>query len=175
MKKLRQSWLNLDHTVLHAAPLVWQDWLSNTRSLTQLITEKTQATVTVEVLSDCRQSLLADEAALFGHSMRRCRIREVYLCVNDVPVVFARSVLPTSSSTGVNRDVLQLGSKPLGEVLFKKGVAPIILREITEIPGLGWGRRSLYQLKGHPILISEFFLPELLDQMKSTSNQVIRK
>jgi len=175
MKKLRQSWLNLDHTVLHAAPLVWQDWLSNTHSLTQLIAEKTQATVTVEVLSDCRQSLLADEAALFGHSMRRCRIREVYLCVNDVPVVFARSILPTSSSTGVNRDVLQLGSKPLGEVLFKKGVAPIILREITEIPGLGWGRRSLYQLKGHPILISEFFLPELLDQMKSTSNQVIRK
>ncbi len=175
MKKLRQSWLNLDHTVLHAAPLVWQDWLSNTHSLTQLIAKKTQATVTVEVLSDCRQSLLADEAALFGHSMRRCRIREVYLCVNDVPVVFARSVLPTSSSTGVNRDVLQLGSKPLGEVLFKKGVAPIILREITEIPGLGWGRRSLYQLKGHPILISEFFLPELLDQMKSTSNQVIRK
>ena len=175
MKKLRQSWLNLDHTVLHAAPLVWQDWLSNSHSLTQLIAEKTQATVTVEVLSDCRQSLLADEAVLFGHSMRRCRIREVYLCVNDVPVVFARSILPTSSSTGVNRDVLQLGSKPLGEVLFKKGVAPIILREITEIPGLGWGRRSLYQLKGHPILISEFFLPELLDQMKSTSNQVIRK
>jgi chorismate--pyruvate lyase len=167
--------LNLDHAVLHAAPLVWQDWLSNSHSLTQLIAEKTQATVTVEVLSDCRQSLLADEAVLFGHSMRRCRIREVYLCVNDVPVVFARSVLPTSSSTGVNRDVLQLGSKPLGEVLFKKGVAPIILREITEIPGLGWGRRSLYQLRGHPILISEFFLPELLDQMKSTSNQVIRK
>jgi chorismate--pyruvate lyase len=52
------------------------------------------------------------------------------------------------------------------KVLFKKGVAPILLREITEIPGLGWGRRSLYQLRGHPILISEFFLPELLDQMK---------
>ncbi|MEY3863537.1 MAG: hypothetical protein RL183_422, partial [Pseudomonadota bacterium] len=120
----------------------------------------------VEVLSDCRQGLLADEAALFGNSIHRCRIREVYLCVNDVPVVFARSVLPTSSSTGVNRDVLQLGSKPLGEVLFKKGKAPILLREITEIPGLGWGRRSLYQLRGHPILISEFFLPELLDQIK---------
>lgn len=166
MKKLRQSWLNLDHTVLHAAPLVWQDWLSNPHSLTQLIAEKTKSTVTVEVLSDCRQGLLADEAALFGNSIHRCRIREVYLCVNDVPVVFARSVLPTSSSTGVNRDVLQLGSKPLGEVLFKKGKAPILLREITDIPGLGWGRRSLYQLRGHPILISEFFLPELLDQMK---------
>jgi chorismate--pyruvate lyase len=138
--------------VLHAAPLVWQDWLSNPHSLTQLIAEKTQSTVTVEVLSDCRQSLLDDEAALFGQSIRRCRIREVYLCVNDIPVVFARSVLPTSSSTGINREVLQLGSKPLGEVLFKKGVAPILLREITEIPGLGWGRRSLYQLRGHPIL-----------------------
>ncbi|MEY4699266.1 MAG: hypothetical protein RIR85_686, partial [Pseudomonadota bacterium] len=103
----------------------------------------------------------------FNKPLNHCRIREVYLCVNNVPVVFARSVLPTSSSTGVNRDVLQLGSKPLGEVLFKKGKAPILLRQITEVPGLGWGRRSLYQLRGHPILISEFFLPELLMQIKS--------
>ena len=114
-----------------------------------------------------KQNLLKDEALLFHKTLHHCRIREVHLCVNDVPVVFARSVLPTTSSTGINRDVLQLGSKPLGEVLFKKGSAPILLRQITEVPGLGWGRRSLYQLRGHPILISEFFLPELLDQIKS--------
>ncbi|MFM6961154.1 MAG: chorismate--pyruvate lyase family protein [Polynucleobacter victoriensis] len=167
MKKLRQSWVNLDHVALHAAPQIWQDWLSDAGSLTQLITNKTQSPVSVEVLSDRNQNLLNDEALLFNQPINHCRIREVYLCVNDVPVVFARSILPTSSSTGINRDVLQLGSKPLGEVLFKKGKAPILLRQITEVPGLGWGRRSLYQLRGHPILISEFFLPELLAQIKS--------
>ena len=166
MKKLRQSWVNLDHMALHAVPQIWQDWLSDAGSLTQLISNKTKSSVSVEVLTDHKQNLLKDEACLFRQPLHRCRIREVYLCVNDVPVVFARSVLPTSSSTGINRDVLQLGSKPLGEVLFKKGKAPILLRQITEVPGLGWGRRSLYQLRGHPILISEFFLPELLTQIQ---------
>ncbi|MEY2706442.1 MAG: hypothetical protein RI905_191 [Pseudomonadota bacterium] len=166
MKKLRQSWVNLDHVALHAVPQIWQDWLSDAGSLTQLISNRTESSVSVEVLTDHNQNLLNDEALLFNKPLKHCRIREVYLCVNDVPVVFARSVLPTSSSTGVNRDVLQLGSKPLGEVLFKKGKAPILLRQITEVPGLGWGRRSLYQLRGHPILISEFFLPELLAQIK---------
>ena len=166
MKKLRQSWVNLDHVALHAVPQIWQDWLSDAGSLTQLIANKTQSTVSVEVLNDHNQNLLKDEALLFDKPLNRCRVREVYLCVNDVPVVFARSILPTSSSTGINRDVLQLGSKPLGEVLFKKGKAPILLRQITEVPGLGWGRRSLYQLRGHPILITEFFLPELLGQIK---------
>ena len=166
MKKLRQSWVNLDHVALHAVPQIWQDWLSDAGSLTQLIANKTQSTVSVEVLSDHNQDLLKDEALLFDKPLNRCRIREVYLCVNEVPVVFARSILPTSSSTGINRDVLQLGSKPLGEVLFKKGKAPILLRQITEVPGLGWGRRSLYQLRGHPILITEFFMPELLGQIK---------
>ena len=166
MKKLRQSWVNLDHVALHAVPQIWQDWLSDAGSLTQLIANKTQSTVSVEVLNDHNQNLLKDEALLFDKPLNRCRVREVYLCVNDVPVVFARSILPTSSSTGINRDVLQLGSKPLGEVLFKKGKAPILLRQITEVPGLGWGRRSLYQLRGHPILITEFFMPELLGQIK---------
>jgi len=166
MKKLRQSWVNLDHVALHAVPQIWQDWLSDAGSLTQLISNKTKSSVSVEVLTDQNQNLLKDEACLFHQPLHRCRIREVYLCVNDVPVVFARSVLPTFSSTGINRDVLQLGSKPLGEVLFKKGKAPILLRQITEVPGLGWGRRSLYQLRGHPILISEFFLPELLTQLE---------
>ena len=166
MKKLRQSWVNLDHVALHAVPQIWQDWLSDAGSLTQLISNKTKSPVSVEVLTDQNQNLLKDEACLFHQPLHRCRIREVYLCVNDIPVVFARSVLPTISSTGINRDVLQLGSKPLGEVLFKKGKAPILLRQITEVPSLGWGRRSLYQLRGHPILISEFFLPELLTQIQ---------
>jgi len=166
MKKLRQSWVNLDHVALHAVPQIWQDWLSDAGSLTQLIANKTQSTVSVEVLNDHNQNLLNDEALLFDKPLNRCRVREVYLCVNEVPVVFARSILPTSSSTDINRDVLQLGSKPLGEVLFKKGKAPILLRQITEVPCLGWGRRSLYQLRGHPILITEFFMPELLGQIK---------
>jgi chorismate-pyruvate lyase len=51
MKKLRQSWVNLDHVALHAVPQIWQDWLSDAGSLTQLISNKTKSSVSVEVLT----------------------------------------------------------------------------------------------------------------------------
>lgn len=165
MKKLRRSWIDLDHAVLHSAPLIWQDWLSYPLSLTQYIEKRTQKSVSIQVLTDKNQFVLNDEQDLFMRSFRHCRVREVYLCIDDTPVVFARSVLPTTSSTGINRDLLQIGNKPLGEVLFKNGQAPILLRQVTEIPSIGFGRRSLYQLRGHPILITEFFLPTLLDKI----------
>ena len=165
MTKLSQSWFNLDHAVLHQAPLIWQDWLSYPQSLTQLIEKRTQKNVTVKVLADQRQSLSADEQNLFQRRLKRCRVREVYLCVDNIPVVLALSILPTSSCTGINRTLLNIGSTPLGEVLFKKGSAPILIRQITEIPSLGFGRRSLYLLRGHPILISEIFLPALIDKI----------
>jgi chorismate--pyruvate lyase len=165
MKKLRRSWLDLDHAVLHSAPLIWQDWLSYPRSLTQYVEKRTQKAVSIQVLTDKKQLVLNDEQDLFTRSFCHCRVREVYLCVDNTPVVFARSILPTSSCTGINRDLLQVGNKPLGEVLFKNGQAPILLRQVTEIAPIGFGRRTLYQLRGHPILISEFFLPSLLDKI----------
>jgi len=165
MKKLRRSWLDLDHAVLHSAPLIWQDWLSYPLSLTQYVEKRTQKSVSIQVLTDENQLVLNDEQDLFMRSFRRCRVREVYLCVDNIPVVFARSILPTSSCTGINRDLLQVGNKPLGDVLFKNGQAPILLRQVTEIPRIGFGRRTLYQLRGHPILITEFFLPALLDKI----------
>ena len=166
MKKLRRSWLNLDHAVLHSAPQIWQDWLSYPFSLTQYIEHRTGQSVTVQVLSDQYQLVLDDERHLFTRPFQRCRVREVHLCIDNTPVVYARSILPTTSCTGINRDLLQIGNKPLGEVLFKKGKAPILLRQITEIAHIGYGRRSLYQLRGHPILITEFFLPTLLEKIE---------
>jgi chorismate--pyruvate lyase len=165
MKKLGRSWIDLNHAVLHSAPLIWQDWLSYPLSLTQYVEKRTEKSVSIQVLTDKNQLVLNDEQDLFRRSFRHCRVREVYLCVDSIPVVFARSILPTSSCAGINRDLLQVGNKPLGDVLFKNGQAPILLRQVTEIPRIGFGRRTLYQLRGHPILITEFFLPALLDKI----------
>jgi chorismate lyase len=166
MQKLSQSWVDLNHATLHRAPHVWQDWLSNTGSLTELIASRTKSSVSVEVIEDKSQNVLTDESLLFERALFHCRVREIYLCIDDIPVVAARSILPTYSSTGINRDILQLGTRPLGEALFKSGKAPILRRQITYISSLGWGRRTLYKLRGHPILISEVFLPELLEKIK---------
>lgn len=163
MKKFSQHWVDLDHGTLHQVPKIWQPWVSDTGSFTQLLASKIGLPITVSVIRDDRQTVADDEQSLFIQPVTRCRIREVFLCANDMPIVMARSVLPTYSATRMNRDLLRIGSKPLGEVLFAKKKAPIIRRQITEIANLGWGRRSLYQLRGHPILITEILLPELAE------------
>jgi chorismate--pyruvate lyase len=95
----------------------------------------------------------------------------------------ARSIIPNNSSSGSNHEVLRLGKKPLGAVLFaktrmhsKKKLHRAISRldkksalwkkcfqKYPELPSVSWARRTLYQLKGRPILVSEVFLPALLN------------
>jgi len=96
--------------------------------------------------------------------------------------VMAHSVIPTSSSSGSNHQILRLGKKPLGAVLFNKTRKHIKAKAPREIARLDkasalwkkcsthysdlssplWARRTLYQLKGRPILVNEIFLPALL-------------
>ena len=182
-RRLRSAWNRVDSGELHQAPRKWQSWLSDTGSLTQKIERAIGQKLEVLVLRDCRQGLNSDESRYFHFKTKRCRIREVLLCANGVPLVMAHSIIPTSSSSGSNHEILRLGKKPLGAVLFAKtrmhsNKKP--LREIArldkqsalwkkcfqrypELPSVSWARRTLYQLKGRPLLVSEVFLPALLN------------
>lgn len=103
-------------------------------------------------------------------------IREVLLYCDDVPHVFARSVLPLTSLTGEQKQLANLGEQPLGQVLFNN---PKLHREIVEVaeiqPSLRvcelagllnlqvshnlWGRRSVFTIEGKPLIVAEVFLP----------------
>jgi chorismate--pyruvate lyase len=99
----------------------------------------------------------------------------------------AHSVIPTLSSSGSNHTILRLGTKPLGAVLFSKTRKHSKAKPPRDIARLDkkselwkkcskhfdclstplWARRTLYRLKGHPILVNEIFLPALLKIAKS--------
>ena len=133
-------------------------------------------------MRDCSQTLNSDESRYFHFQIRRCRVREVLLCANGVPLVMAHSVIPTLSSSGSNHAILRLGTKPLGAVLFAKSrmhskakpprdIARLdkssalwkkCSKQYKGLPSPLWARRTLYRLKGHPILVNEIFLPTLL-------------
>ena len=137
----------------------------------------------VLVLRDCRQNLNSDESRYFHFKIKRCRIREVLLCANGIPLVMAHSIIPSTSSSGSNHAVLRLGKKPLGAVLFaktrmhskKKSMREIArldkqsalwkkcFKQYSQLPSVAWSRRTLYELKGRPLLVSEVFLPALLN------------
>ncbi|MBV5297245.1 MAG: chorismate lyase [Rhodoferax sp.] len=76
---------------------------------------------TVQVLNQRRQSLTVDEARALGSAGGRAGYaREVLLRVDDVPLVFARSVTRHVDSVGAWRSLRGLGSRPLADVLFNR-------------------------------------------------------
>ncbi len=184
--RLRSAWNRVGSGEIHRAPRQWQPWLLDTGSLTQKIEKAIGHKLQVQVLRDCPQTLNSDESRYFHFKIRRCRVREVLLCANGTPVVMAHSFIPTFSSSGSNHAVLRLGTKPLGAVLFAKTRKHSKAKPPRDIARLDksselwkkcskhfsnltsplWARRTLYRLKGHPILVNEIYLPALLNAVK---------
>ena len=88
-------------------------------------------------------------------------LTEVVLFGGDEPWVTAHTLVPVSSLNGPLRRVKSLKNNPLENFLF---ASPLLVRETLEVVRTedGWGRRSLFKLYGHPILVAEFFLPALI-------------
>jgi len=114
------------------------------------------------VASDERRRLrLAD-------GVRPC-VREIFLECDGRPWVFAHTVIPPSVA---ERMLLNLGTRPLGAVLFesrgmRRGAIETVwvppgLTPYAGLPGGVWGRRSVFRLCRGPLLVSEFFLPPMM-------------
>ena len=105
-------------------------------------------------------------------------VREVQLLCNDVPWVYARTVIPRTTLTGPRRRLTRLRTRPLGAVLFadptmQRGpveiacitpcdrLHPAATRHLEVLPEAIWGRRSVFTLGGKPLLVSEVFLPAI--------------
>ncbi len=158
----------------------YRQWLVTAGSLTRRL----QASARSFSVTHVRQHLgrlQPDEAVVLD--MRRqhqALLREVCLCCNGRPVVYAHSVLPRHSLHGAWRDLAHLGSRPLGAALFAQaGVMrtqltyrklrpghPLYQRAVSLLkltsPML-WARRSVFMLQGAPILVTEVFLPDVLE------------
>jgi chorismate--pyruvate lyase len=100
-------------------------------------------------------------------------VREVVLLCHEQPWVFARSIIPVSSTRGPLRHLRHWADRSLGALLFKD---PSMHRDPFQLarlkPGNGlipdelqgdsilWGRRSRFFVKNQPLLVCEIFLPD---------------
>lgn len=117
-----------------------------------------------------------DETTLLKVSYaQRAYVREVILSCDQRVVVFAHSVLRQASLRGTWNGITRLGSRPLGEALFKN---PRIQRKAfvfrklthrhplfrridryqTQTTRVLWARRSVFSLNGRSLLVTEVFL-----------------
>lgn len=111
-------------------------------------------------------------------SKQHALIREVILTVDDIPWVFARSVLPHATLSGPSRFLRRWGTRPLGEFLFShrdcyrsrfqfcqlSAEHPLMPSELRA-SGSIWGRRSLFFLHQKPLIVAEYYLPAFLSAL----------
>ena len=157
-----------------------QRWLIDNGSLTACL-QRQYVDFCVKKVSLRYSKPLRDEARLLALKPHQyALIREVLLMGNHQPVVFAHSVLPKSALRGAWNKLGKLGNKPLGATLFanpkvkRKALEykklprhhPISMRVAEHMqtsPKQLWARRSVFQLNCAKILVTEVFLPNLLE------------
>jgi chorismate--pyruvate lyase len=74
-----------------------------------------------------------------------------------------------------------MGNRPLGAMLFSDRTmrredvqvailpASNALKMFTRVDEQVWGRRSVFRVSGRPLLVSEYFLPEILTKKPATA------
>ena len=152
-------------------------WLSDTGSLTERLIARSRGEFRVKVLQQRWGRARLNEARVLGINPRqRVLIREVVLHGNNLPWVYARSILPATSLQGSLRHLKVLGAKPWGAILFntpsmKRGKINVAYLNADELPVKSsqneniWGRRSVFYLDNKPLLVSEVFLPEFISMI----------
>lgn len=163
-----------------SANLPYRGWLLKRGSLTQHI-QRCCEKFRVRLVNQRLAQPHSDERGLLGlREGEWALVREVFLYCGDDPVVFGRSVLPMKHLRGDWRALGELGDRPLGAALFAN---PLIQRTrlrfrqldrqhalyrsawqaLHALPDQLWARRSLFILGGKPILVTEVFLPDILN------------
>jgi chorismate--pyruvate lyase len=157
----------------------YRRWLIDRGSLTDRVRARCAAFRIELVLQEPRRAA-RDERFLAGRRERLALVREVFLSCGRSRVVFAHSVTWLANLSGAWRGLASLGTRPLGAALFADPRVrrhPLAFRKLgprdelhiracaatgCRLPAL-WARRSLFVLGKSPILVTEIFLPGILD------------
>ncbi len=106
-------------------------------------------------------------------------VRRVVLCCDDQPLVYAITIIPSTTIKGRLRRYANTGNRPLGEMLFSDRTMCREEVQVARLPKLHeayqytesdeemWGRRSVFRVSEKPLLVAEYFLPELFSFNRS--------
>lgn len=181
-RPFRETWLACPQRA--GIPPRLRPWLTDPASLTARIRARCSA-FRVRVLRQCAGSLHPDERRLLGlRAGETALLREVLLIADGRPVVFARSVVARRDLRGGWLRLWRgIGSRPLGAALFSDrriSRLPLACARIgvtdrryhlarrslagdAVLPPALWARRSVFRLHGRSLMVSEFFLPAILE------------
>lgn len=161
-------------------PGAYAPWLHDRGSLTARIRQRC-VHFSVQPVHNGLARIAFDESSVLGIPPHRSAwSREVFLHADRKPVVFAHSACARIHLRGVWQAMSGLGDRSLGSLLFShpllkrqplhylalRGHHPLYRRAASVLenpPPTLWARRSLFYLHGAPLLVTEVFLPGILE------------
>ncbi|APV49057.1 hypothetical protein BWI17_04790 [Betaproteobacteria bacterium GR16-43] len=161
-------------------PDPWRPWLTWRGSLTWRIVSHSKSFRVERIQQRLRHPNDDEYRAIGRPAHKRALVREVILHANGQPVVLAHSIAARRDLFGVWRSLRGLGNRPLAEALFTD---PLVSRRPLEYLRVGfrhplwkrarqvfgrdfpalWARRSVFVKHGRPLMVTEVFLPALLE------------
>ena len=162
------KWYSEKHPAVTAIAEDWRNWLYSRASLTERLIAFSGDQFEVRVLSQrWGKPLLYEAIRLNIPTHLTVRIREVELYCNGVAMVFARSVMPLQVFLDQRHVLANIGTRPLGHLLFKDGQMRVSKRSVSlyqaERGSVIYGRSTPYRYAQKEILVSEFFInPSLI-------------
>jgi len=171
-------WLENHQGLRHKLPDNVQSWIYESGSLTQRLRSFYGDAVAVKILLQCwHKPFLTERRLLKLPEHQYSLIREVLLYADYKPLILARTIIPAATIKATQNNLSHLGNRPLGEIIFSYPNLERITMDITLInpftwtqPAIAeaainqpvWGRRTVYAIEHKQMLVSEFFLPEVL-------------
>ncbi len=157
-----------------------QSWLSTKGSLTARLRQQCPE-LKVQILSERLEVPLHNELlALQMQANEQAWVRCVLLQCEQQNWVYARTVIPNLNAQNPWESLQKLGDKPLGEVLFEMPTIQRTPFAFAKLPLQSWpylkpslakdqhskpsfARRSVFLQQQAPLLLTEVFLPGLLN------------
>jgi len=162
------KWYSEKHPAVTAIAEGWRNWLYSRASLTERLIAFSGDHFEVRVLSQRWGKPLLHEANMLNIPIHLAvRVREVELYCNGMPMVFARSVMPQQVFLDQRHVLANIGTRPLGHLLFKDGQMRASKRSVSLYQAkrgpVIYGRSTPYRYAQKEILVSEFFInPSLI-------------
>jgi chorismate--pyruvate lyase len=174
-------WLENRQGLRHKLPGNVQSWTYESDSLTQRLRNYYGDAVAVKILLQRWNIPFLSERRLLKLSEHNYSLtREVLLHVNGKPLILARTIIPVTTIKAAKSNLSRLGNRPLGEIIFSYPKLERMAMDIALInpptwtqsalaeAGIDqpiWGRRTVYAIAHKQMLVSEFFLPEVLGNL----------
>jgi chorismate lyase len=171
-------WLENRQGLRHILPENVQSWTYESGSLTRRLRNYYGDAVGVKVLLQrWSNPFLSERRLLKLPEHRHSLTREVLLYADGKPLILARTIIPASTIKAAKSNLSKLGNRPLGEIIFSYPKLERIAMDVALInqstwtqsaiaeAGIDqpiWGRRTVYAIAHRQMLVSEFFLPEIL-------------